>query len=263
MKLRSSLVLALLASAVLAAPVMAQNAAVVNGKSIPKAKLDKLMEGSGQPDNAELRERARELLISRELMLQEASNRGLLANETVQQQLEDAKLNILAAAVFQDYVTKGGVTDEEIAGAYDKAKEQFEGKEYKVHHILVEKEADAKAILAKLKAGEKFEELAKAKSKDPGSAPNGGEMDFINPRALVPEFSKAMMALKKGETTSKPVKTQYGYHIIRLDDTREGKVPTLAELKPQLIQMLSQDQNWQRAKFNDMVQKLRAKAKVE
>ena len=259
----SQIALSFALSVALISPTMAQNAAVVNGKSIPKAKLDKLMESSGQANNPELRERARDMLITRELINQEAMNRGIIANPAIQAQLEEARLNILVGAVFDDYVKRDGVSDAELQAAYEQVKGQFEGKEYKVRHILVEKESDAKSILSKLKAGEKFEELAKANSKDTGSAVNGGDLDWMNAQALVPEFSKAMVALQKGQVTDKPVKSQFGYHIIRLDDIREAKTPTIAELKPQLIEMMNQDQNWQRSKFNEMIAKLKAKAKIQ
>jgi peptidyl-prolyl cis-trans isomerase C len=259
----SNIALSLVLSAALVGPAIAQNAAVVNGKSIPKAKLDKMLESTGQANNPEIRERARDMLITRELINQEALNRGVIANPVVQDQLEEARLNILVGAVFDDYIKRDGVTDAELKAAYDQVKGQFEGKEYKVRHILVEKEADAKAIITKLKAGEKFEELAKASSKDPGSAVKGGDLDWMSPQSLVPEFSKAMVALSKGQLTEKPVKTQYGFHVIRVDDVRESKAPTMTELKPQLIEMMNQDQNWQRSKFNEMITKLKAKAKVK
>jgi peptidyl-prolyl cis-trans isomerase C len=243
-------------------PALAQNAAVVNGKAVPKAKLDKLIANSGQGTNPELRERARDMLITRELINQEAIKRGLLSNDNIQEQLEQARLNILVGAVFEDYIARDGVSDAELKASYDQIKTQFEGTEYKVRHILVEKEADAKALIAKIKAGEKFEDLAKASSKDPGSAVNGGDLDWMTPQALVPEFSKAMVALQKGQMTDKPVKSQFGFHVIRVDDVRQAKVPDLAELKPQLIQMMSQDQNWQRTKFDEMLKNLKAKAKI-
>jgi peptidyl-prolyl cis-trans isomerase C len=259
----SKIALSMALSMAISGPVFAQNAAVVNGKSIPKAKLDKMLESSGQANNPELRERARDMLITRELINQEAIKTGVIANPVVQEQLEEARLNVLVGAVFEDYIKRDGVSDAELKAAYDQIKGQFEGKEYRARHILVEKESDAKALIAKIKAGEKFDELAKANSKDPGSAVKGGDLDWMSPQSLVPEFSKAMVALSKGSMTDKPVKTQYGFHIIQLDDVREIKVPTMAEVKPQLIEMMSQDQNWQRSKFNEMIEKLKAKAKVK
>ena len=264
MKLLSTLAVSVALTATLATPVMAQNAAVVNGKAIPKAKLDKMLASAGQvANNPELRDRARDMLITRELINQEAIKRGVINNDGIQEQLEQARLNILVGAVFEDYIQREGVSEAELKTAYEQVKGQFSGKEYKVRHILVEKEAEAKSLIAKIKAGEKFEDLAKANSKDPGSAVNGGDLNWMNPQALVPEFSKAMVALDKGQMTDKPVKSQFGFHIIKLEDVRESKVPTVAELKPQLIQMMAQDQNWQKAKFEEMLAKLKSKAKVQ
>jgi peptidyl-prolyl cis-trans isomerase C len=267
MKLLPTLALSIAATMTLTGALtthaLAQNAAVVNGKAIPKAKLDKLMASSGQGSNSELRERARDMLIDRELINQEAIKLGLLTNDNIQEQLEQARLNILVNAVLEDYITRDGVSDAELKASYEQIKTQFDGTEYKVRHILVEKEADAKALIVKIKAGEKFEDLAKTSSKDTGSAVNGGDLNWMTPKALVPEFSKAMEALQKGQMTDKPVKSQFGFHVIRVDDVRQAKVPDLAEVKPQLIQMMSQDQNWQRTKFDEMLKKLKAKAKIQ
>jgi len=241
----------------------AQNAVIVNGKAIPKSKLDRLVEKSGQPSSPEVREKGRELLITREILLQEADKRGISQREDIKDQIEIAKMSVVVAAVFEDYIAKEGVSDAELQTAYDAVKGQFGGKEYKVKHILVDKEADAKALTAKIKAGASFEELAKANSKDAGSGSKGGDLDWVTSAALVPEFSKAMTSLEKGQMTATPVKSQFGWHIIRLDDVRETKVPTVQELKPQLMQMLSQDEKWQREKFGEMMQKLRAKAKIQ
>src|SRR5437868_4450894 len=127
----------------------------------------------------------------------------------------------------------------------------------------MQNEADAKAIIAKSKAGAKFEDMAKASSKDPGSAANGGDLDWANSSSYVPEFSAAMTALKKGQLTETPVKTQFGWHIIQLDDTRDAKIPTFEEVKPQLVQMLMGDQNWQREQFQAMMKSLKEKAKIQ
>jgi len=241
----------------------AQNAVIVNGKPIPKTQLDKLVQKSGQADNPQVRDQAREMLVTRELILQEADKRGLTQSDSVKEQIEQSRTGILVAAVFQDYVEKEGVTEAELKAAYESVKSQYNGKEYHVEHILVEKEADAKAITAQIKAGGNFEDIAKAKSKDPGSAPNGGDLGWVNDKSLVPEFSKAMVQLKKGRITDKPVKSQFGYHIIKMDDVRDVQAPPLDEIKEQLKQMIASDQNWQKAKFTEMMQKLRAKAKIQ
>lgn len=260
---RQILTISAFSAALLSTAVYAQNAAIVNGKAIPKAQLDKLVQKSNQPDNPQVRDQAREMLVTRELILQEANNRGVIQKESVREQLEQSKMGILIAAVFEDYVEKEGVAEAELKAAYEQVKAQYIGKEYHVEHILVEKEADAKAITAQIKAGGNFEQIAKEKSKDPGSAPKGGDLGWVSDKALVPEFSKAMVQLKKGQITDKPVKTQYGWHIIKLDDVRDVKAPSMEEIKDQLKQMITADQNWQKAKFSELMQKLRAKAKIQ
>jgi peptidyl-prolyl cis-trans isomerase C len=245
--------------------VMAQNAAIVNGKPIPKAQLDRLIKNSGQSaTDPKIREQGRELLITRELIVQEADKRGVTQKEDIKDQLEQARMAVLITALFEDYIdNRGGITDDDYKMAYDSIKGQFGGKEYKVRHILVEKEADAKALIAKIKAGAKFEELAKTNSKDPGSAPNGGDLEWVSDKALVPEFTKAMVTLKKGQMTDKPIKTQFGWHIIQLDDVRDVKIPPISEIKEQLRSMLMQDQAWQREKFAQMMKAIREKARIE
>jgi len=252
-----------LSAALISANVLAQNAVIVNGKSIPKAQLDKLVQRSGQPDNPQVRDQAREMLVTRELILQEADKRGVIQNELVREQLEQARMGVLIAAVFEDYVEKEGVAEADLKAAYETVKAQYTGKEYHVEHILVEKESDAKAIIAQLKAGANFEDIAKAKSQDPGSAKNGGDLGWVSDKALVPEFSKAMVQLKNGQITDKPVKSQFGWHIIKMVDVRDVKAPSLEEIKDQLKQMITADKNWQKAKFSEMLQKLRAKAKIQ
>jgi peptidyl-prolyl cis-trans isomerase C len=259
---RLSLISILIAT-LFSANVLAQNAAIVNGKAIPKAQLDKLVQRSGQTDNPQVRDQAREMLVTRELILQEANNRGVIQKESVRDQLEQARIGVLVAAVFEDYVEKEGVAEADLKAAYESVKNQYLGKEYHVEHILVEKESDAKAIIIQLKSGASFEEIAKSKSKDPGSAKNGGDLGWVSEKALVPEFSKAMVQLKNGQTTDKPVKSQFGYHIIKVVDSRDVKAPSYDEMKDQLKQMIMADQNWQKAKFTEMMQKIRAKAKIQ
>jgi len=260
---RKIITISLLIAGLLSSNAIAQNAAIVNGKPIPKAQLDKLVQKSGQGDNPQVRDQAREMLITRELILQEANNRELIQKESVRDQLEQSRVGVLVAAVFEDYVEKEGIAEAELKTAYESVKAQYTGKEYHAEHILVEKESDAKAIIAQLKAGGNFEEIAKAKSKDPGSAKNGGDLGWVSEKSLVPEFSKAMVQMKNGQISDKPVKTQFGYHILKMVDSRDTKAPSFEEMKDQLKQMIASDQNWQKAKFSEMMQKLRAKAKVQ
>ena len=149
------------------------------------------------------------------------------------------------------------MTEADIKAEFDKFVSANSGKEYRARHILVEKEDQAKAIIASIKKGQKFEEIAKKQSKDPGSGANGGDLDWASPGNFVKEFSEAMMALKKGQMTENAVKTQFGYHIIRLDDVREAQLPKFDDVKPQIAQQLTQ------TKMNNYQQDLRSKAKVE
>jgi peptidyl-prolyl cis-trans isomerase C len=239
----------------------AQNVAIVNGKAVPKSRVDTLMvqatRGGQQPVTPELEQRVREEVVMREIFAQEAEKRGVAASAEYRAQMELARQTLLIRELFNDYQKKNPVSDAEAKAEYDKFKAQSSGTEYRARHILVEKEDDAKALLAQLKAGAKFEELAKKSSKDTGSAENGGDLDFAKPDAYVAEFGQALVALKKGETTAAPVKTQFGYHIIRLDDTREAQFPPFDDVKGQIQQRLSQQ------KLQAYQEKLRTSAKTD
>jgi peptidyl-prolyl cis-trans isomerase C len=240
---------------------MAQNVATVNGKPVPKARVDTLMEqatrGGQQPRTPELEQRVRDEVVVREIFMQEAESRGLAATPEYQSQMELARQTLLIRELFSDFTKKNPVTEEEARAEYDKFKGQASGTEYRARHILVEKEDQAKSILAQLKKGAKFEDLAKKNSKDPGSAAKGGDLDWANPSSFVPEFGTAMAALKKGETTSAPVKSQFGFHIIKLEDTREAQFPEFDTVKPQIEQGIAQ------RKLQKFQEELRTKAKTD
>jgi peptidyl-prolyl cis-trans isomerase C len=136
-----------------------------------------------------------------------------------------------------DWAKANPISDAALHKEYDTIKSQLGDKEYKVRHILVDKEDEAKEIIASLQKGEKFEKLAE-RSKDPGSKANGGDLDWNAPANFVKPFSDAMVKLEKGKFTATPVQTQFGWHVIKLDDTREAKVPSFDEVKPQLTQRL-------------------------
>ncbi len=253
-------------AALLATPLaaQAQNIAIVNGKAVPKARVDALLKqvnaqaaAQGQQLPPDLDQRARDKVVLDEIFLQEAEKRGLAANAEYKQQMEQARAGLLIQALFADYTRKHPVTDTEIQAEYDKFKAQASGTEYRARHILVDKEDEAKALIAQIKAGAKFEDLAKANSKDTGSGEKGGELDFAAPGSYVPEFSQAMVKLKKGEMTDTPVKSQFGYHIIRLEDTREAKFPPIEEVKPQIQQRLGQQ------KLAQFREEVRTKAKTD
>jgi peptidyl-prolyl cis-trans isomerase C len=224
-------------------PSFAQNLAVVNGKAIPSSRADQAVkqvvaQGQGA-DSPQLRDAVKQQLIAREVMMQEAVKQGYDKNPEVKQALESARQTIVINALARDYITKHPVTDAEVKAEYDRFVKTTGDKEYHVRHILVEKEADATAIIAKIKGGAKFEDLAK-QSKDTGTANNGGDLDWASPSSFPPEFAAGLTGLQKGQVTEKPVKTQVGYHVIKLDDVRQAKLPTLDELKPQIQDSLSQ-----------------------
>lgn len=247
MKLKTPAARAALASTVLAVlmplAASAQNLATVNGKPIPKARVDALIQQAtrgGQQASPEMQAQARDQVVLREIFVQEAEKRGMAASPDYKAQMELARQSILIRDLFEDWRKKNPITDADAQGEYDKFKAQATGTEYRARHILVEKEEDAKALIAQIKGGAKFEDLAKKNSKDTGSAENGGDLDFAKPDSYVPEFGGALTKLKKGEMTDAPVKSQFGWHIIRLDDTREAAFPAFDEVKGQIKQRMEQ-----------------------
>lgn len=234
------LMLALIAIA--AAPAFAQNAATVNGKAIPASRVDQMVKQvvaqGQQPDSPQLREMVKKELIGREVLLQEADKQGYGKKPEVTAAIDNARQSIIINAMLADYVKKNPVSDAEIKAEYDKYKAAMGGTEYHSRHILVATEQEAKDIIAKLKGGAKFEELAKV-SKD-GSAANGGDLGWMTPGKLVKPFADAMVALKNGEITQTPVKTEFGYHVIKLEESRPVKLPALEEVKPQVAEALQQ-----------------------
>ena len=256
--------LLLVAAAVLMAVgtqgALAQNIAIVNGKAVPKSRLDALAQQvakSGRPITPEVQAQMRDAVITREVFAQEAEKLGLMGSDDYKNQMEIARQTVLITVLVEDFKKKNAVTDAELKAEYDKFAAANGGKEYKARHILVEKEADAKAIIASIKKGGKIEDIAKKQSKDPGSGANGGDLDWANPSSYVAEFTEAMLKLNKGQMTEVPVKTQFGFHIIRVDDIRSAQLPAFEELKPQIAQQIDQQ------RLGAYQQALREKAKVE
>jgi peptidyl-prolyl cis-trans isomerase C len=241
-------------------PALAQNIAVVNGKAVPKARAEVLtaqIAKSGRPITPEIEGQIKDEVIAREIFLQEAQKQGLEGTADYKNQMELARQTVLIRDLFAKWQEANPVTDAEAKAEYEKFAAANGGKEYKAHHILVDKEADAKDIIARLKKGAKFEDIAKKQSKDTGSGANGGELDWASPNSYVPEFTAGLTALKKGQVTDTPAKSQFGYHVIRLDDTRDSQLPPFDQVKPQITQQLQQQKL---AKYQE---DLRAKAKVE
>ena len=232
----------------------------VNGVAVPQSRMEFMMEqqrSRGAPDNQQTRSMMREELINREVVVQEAQKAGLAKNPEVQAQMDVARQEILVGAYLRDWVKKHPVSDAEIQQEYDRARAQTGDKEYHARHILVDNEDQAKAIIADLKKGAKFDELAKKNSKDAGSKERGGDLDWNVPSAFDKQFSDAMVKLDKGHYTEAPVQTRFGYHVIQLDDVRPVRFPGLAEVKPRIQQQIQQH------KVDELVRGLRAKAKVE
>jgi peptidyl-prolyl cis-trans isomerase C len=243
-----------------AGAALAQNIAIVNGKAVPKARMDTLslqFQSTGRPITPEVQEQMRQHLIALEVFTQEADKLGLSSSDEFKAQMELARQTVLANQLIKDFESKNAVTDELLKAEYDKFAAANGGKEIKARHILVDKEADAAAIIASLKKGGKFDEIAKKRSKDTGSGAKGGDLDWANPSSYVPEFSAALLALKKGQLTDKAVKTQFGFHVIRVDDVRDIKLPAFDEVKPQIADQMKQDK---RATYQ---RDLMGKAKVE
>ena len=241
-------------------PAAAAAAPAASGKEIyPKVYFDFLLKerlSQGQPDTPELRNAVREELNTRELLVREAKKKGLEKNPDVKNQMDLSGQTVLVRAYVAEWIKANPVSDAALRKEYDAIKAQMGDKEYKVKHILVEKEDEAKDVIAQLQKGGKFDELAKARSKDPGSKDRGGDLDWNAPGGFVKPFSDAMIATPKGKFTALPVQTQFGYHVILVEDVREAKVPPFEEVKPQLQQRL------QAAYLDKYFKELRAKGGV-
>lgn len=231
----------------------------VNGSAIPQSTADLFIaeqKSHGAEDNAELKNAVREELIRRELLVQEAKKAGLDKKSEITAQINVMRQSILIRAFIQDYAQKHPISDAQLKERYETIKAQLSGNEYKARHILVKEEAEAKSIVEKLKKGEKFADLAK-QSIDPGTKDNGGDLGWAIPASFVKPFADALTGLSKGKYTETPVKTDFGYHVILLEDSRPQTAPEFDEIKPRLQQQAQAEQ------IGKMVEALRAKAKVK
>jgi len=254
-----SLCLAMPAWAQTAANAPAPKAVTVNGKPIPKARLDFIVKQrttQGQPDNDQARKAILDNLITQEVVAQEADRKGFAKNSEVRTQLELLRQQVLVQAIVQDHLKAHPIKDEEMLAEYNKAKASRGDKEYKARHILVEKDTEANEIIAQLKKGTKFEDLAK-QSKDLGSKDKGGDLDWNTPGTFVKPFAEALSKLERGKYTETPVQTQFGWHVIQLDDVRTMQFPAFDTVKQQLLTRM-QEQEVQK-----FVAELRSKAKIQ
>jgi len=249
-----------LLAAFAAAPAFAQNIAVVNGTPIPKSRADALVAQlvqQGQQDSPKLQQAVREELVNREILMQEAIREGIPSKPDVKAQVAVAQQTVVLRALIENFVKNNQPTDAEVKARYDQLTKDAGGSEYHLHHILVDNEQQAKDLIAKIKAGASFEDLAKQFSKDPGSAKNGGDLDWSDPKAYVPEFAAAATHLQKGQITDTPVHTQFGWHIIRVDDIRPVTPPPLEQVRPQIVQQIQQE------KLQAFEENLRKQAKIQ
>ena len=247
--------IALFSSSAFAADPVAK----VNGKAIPANRANVLLANQmaqGQAKTPELEAAVKEELVRREILTQEALKKGVDKKSDVQAQLDLARQGVLIGAYLNEFARNVKISDDDIKAEYDKIKAALGEKEYKARHILVDKEGEAKDIIEKLKKGERFEDLAKA-SKDPGSRDKGGELGWANKASYVPAFSEAMIKLEKGKFTDSPVQSNFGWHVIQLDDARELKAPPFDEIKPQIMQRMRQQA------VEKHILDLRGKAKVD
>jgi len=236
-------------------------AATVNGSPISKKEVDLILKQQrGMPDTPETRKMVIDNIAMQLLVAQEAVKKGLDKTPETMDEIEMAKQGVLAQAFVQDYIKTNTITDEQLNAEYDKLKAQASGNQYKARHILVKTEDEAKAIIVKLNKDPKsFDALAKAQSLDPGSKAKGGDLGWFDAHSMVPEFGAAVAKLEKGKFTEEPVKSNFGYHVIFLDDTRPStaSIPPLEQIKAGLSQQLQQ-QN-----LKKMLDDMKSKAKID
>lgn len=259
----SRLAAVLVAGAIITAPAFAgpkggSAFATVNGQAIPQNVYEAFyaeQKAQGAPDGPQLQNAVKEELVRREILAQEAKKKGMDKDPVIQGQLELAKQAVLIRVFLSNYVRSNPISDDVLKAEYDQIKNSLGSTEYHARHVLVENEADAKAIIARLNKGEKIADLAK-QSKDPGSKDNGGDLGWSTPASYVKPFAEALTSLKAGDYTKDPVKTDFGYHVIQLEETRPLSPPPFEQVKPQLQQRAGQQQ------VEKLLKDLRDKAKV-
>lgn len=256
--MRNTLTLSLLLATVALAPLAVfGQVAKVNGISIPQARADLITReatAQGRPDTQELRDAVKQRLIESEVIAQEAVKLGLNKEANVAAQLDMARQNVLVGTYVNEMARRNVPTEESLKAAYEKLKNHPAASEYKAAHILLSTEKEALDVLAQLKDGANFDKIAAEKSKDEGSKAQGGDLGWSNPGKFVRPFSEALVKLKKGDLTQQPVQSNFGWHVIRLNDIRPINYEAL---KPQVQQLV------QRETVQKIIADLRAKSKIE
>jgi peptidyl-prolyl cis-trans isomerase C len=236
-------------------------AVTVNGTAISQRTVDLIARqnaAAGRPDTPESRRFVVDQLALQLVVAEEAVRKGLDKAPEVAEQIDAMKQSVLANAYVRDYIKNNPVSDDTVKAEYERIKATMAGTEYKARHILVDKEAEAKEVIARLrKEPGAFAKLAMGKSRDTGSAPRGGDLGWFDAKGMVPEFGAALEKLEKGKFTQEPVRTQFGYHVILLEDSRPVETPPMEEVRAQLSQEL------QEQSLKKQFDALRAKAKIE
>lgn len=235
--------------------------AVVNGEAVPaqfgnfirQNRVKRNMPAEALSDDA-----VKEGAVTATLLAQEAVKKGLDKHPTVAAAVEFQKMEILGRAALEDYLRANPIKEEAIKAEYENTKAKAGESEYRVRHILVNNEKEARTLISQLTKGKKakFEALAKKHSKDSSSG-NGGDLGWMLPANLVPEFAQAMVKLKKGEITRTPVQTKFGWHIIKLDDMRKLDFPAYDAIKERIAGAMQQQL------ITRYVKELAATARVE
>ena len=235
--------------------------AIVNGTAISRTEYDiyvkGLLQGKQQELTPEQKNQVLDEMISMELMAAQAAKDGLDKDLDTAAQLEVLRMRVLADAASQKIMKGQEPTDAQLHAEYETAIASMDKTEYHARHILVASKDQAEQIIKKLKGGAKFEDLAKAQSLDTGSKATGGDLGWFTTPRMVKPFADAVKALKKGEITPEPVQTQYGWHVIQLEDTREAAPPPFDQVKAQLVNSVI------RKKLQAYVEDLKKNAKIE
>jgi peptidyl-prolyl cis-trans isomerase C len=234
--------------------------ATVNGVAIPRQRLELVVRqqvARGAQDTEQLRAQVREALINNELLIQEANRSGLAKKAEVQQQIDLTRQEVIANAMVGEFLRASPVSEADVQKEYERAKAQTGAREYRARHILVSTEDDAKSVLAELKKGAKFDDLAQKRSLDEGTRPKGGDLDWNVPTNFDKAFADAMVKLEKGKMTETPVRSRFGFHIIQLDDVRNVDFPKLEQVKQQIQQRIIGQ------KVDGLIRDLRGKSKIE
>ncbi|WP_046168739.1 peptidyl-prolyl cis-trans isomerase [Chromobacterium vaccinii] len=262
--MKLSRIAALTLAASISLPVAAESIAVVNGVSIDKSELDAAVanvvqsNGGKVQDSPELREQLKNSLVSRQLILQEASRRGLDKQPAFVKRMDEARAELLRDALFADIAEKANVGDAQIKARYDEMAAQVSGsKEVHAYQITLGSEADAQKAIAQLKKGAKFEELVKTRSIDPNAKQSGGDMNWGNLSRMEPKLAEALKAIPKGQVSGSPYQSQLGWHVFKVTDIRNAQIPPLDAVKPQIARQLQEEA------IAKAVEDLRAKSKIQ